>query len=134
MDIFIHGIPAPVTNEQFNTFLQPHLHRLGVHKYECHKPKAKGCAFLFIGDRIQAEVFFNVYSQRTDVRMNPRYPLVFKTNSKQDGGAHLRDEKFKEQRFPGVSLENKMEGERGNLPFVKQLLLTVRSNVNRVDG
>jgi len=94
MDIFIHGIPKPATDIQLKQVLSPHLQKLNIYNFDCHKPKNKGCANLRIHDVAQGELFLSIYATRTDIRLSPRFPLTFKKNYHQDGGARMRDEKF----------------------------------------
>jgi hypothetical protein len=98
MDIFIYGIPAQATNVQLNAVLTPHLFGCGIHQFQCHKPKNKSYAFLHVSDLGQGQKFLTAYATRTDVKFSYRYHLTFKLSHHQDGGAQLRDERFREQR------------------------------------
>jgi hypothetical protein len=97
MDIFIHGIPPQATNLQVNTVLTPHLFHFKIRDFQCHKPKSKGFAYLYINDRVQGKHFLDAYAARTDVRLSHKFHMTFKLSSRQDSGAQLRDERFREQ-------------------------------------
>jgi len=97
MDIYIHGLPKQATNTQVNDLINRHLFHYGIHEFQCFKPKNKGFAHLHIKDLVQGTKFLDVYQKRTDVKLpGHRYPLAFKLSYQQDGGAQLRDERFRE--------------------------------------
>jgi hypothetical protein len=100
IDIFIRGIPRQASNEEVNAKLNPHLYRYNIQQFQCYKPKNKGYAKLYINDLAQGQAFLAEYTTRTDVRLSYKFHFTFELSTRQDAGASLRDEKFREQRVP----------------------------------
>jgi hypothetical protein len=102
MDIFIRGIPRQASNEEVHAKLSPHLFRYKIQQFQCHKPKNKGYAKLYINDSVQGQAFLAEYATRTDVRLSFNFHFTFELSHHQDGGASLRDEISREQGVPHV--------------------------------
>jgi hypothetical protein len=140
MDIFIYGIPAQATNVELNAVLNPHLFKWGIHQFQCHKPKNKGYAYLHVNDLAQGQKFLTAYTTRTDVKLSHRHHLTFRLSNHQDGGAHLRDERFREQRVPppqvpldqAFSSEDSTRFSNMNVLTEVAIALTIGNNTNHV--
>lgn len=68
---------------------------------------------MHIKNGVQGQMFLAAYSVRTDLRLHPKFFLRFTIDKHQDGGAKLRDERFKEERMQVDvnDLGQKMNGE-----------------------
>lgn len=91
MDIFISGIPPPATDTDLKNFLQPLLEQYSITTFEHVKTKNKGCGFLYIPSKTQAEVFLrSMSSKRVRFPGMYRVPVSFRMNRNQDGGDKIR--------------------------------------------
>ena len=119
IDIFIHSIPNQVTESHLRNYLSPHLRLYGIHDHELHKPKNRGFANLYVPNRLNGDRFLSAMSKQTMLRLNPRYPLKFTINKKQDGGAMARDNKFKEETIAEIeaSITQSMRGKGSYISY-----------------
>jgi len=91
MDIFITGIPPQATDADLKRFLQPLLQQYSIATFEHVKTKNKGCGFLYVPSKDQAEVFLRSMNSR-HIRFPGmrRFPVTFQKNRNQDGGTKIK--------------------------------------------
>jgi len=91
MDIFIAGIPPQATDADLKTFLQPLLQQYSITTFDHVKTKNKGCGFLYVPSKDQAEVFLrSMTSQRIRFPGMTRVPVTFQMSHRQDGGTKIK--------------------------------------------
>jgi len=114
MDIFVAGIPRQATDTDLKNFLQPLLEQYSITTFDHVKTKNKGCGFLYIPSKNQAEVFLrSTSSQCITFPGMRRFPVTFQMSRHQDGGAKIkisqaetRMEKLSLSTTPGMSIQN----------------------------
>jgi hypothetical protein len=91
MDIFIAGIPPQATDTDLKNFLQPLLRQYSITTFDHVKTKNKGCGFLYVPDKTQAEAFLrSMTSQRIKFPGMYRIPVTFQMSHYQDGGTKIK--------------------------------------------
>ena len=91
MDIFISGIPPQATDADLRRFLQPLLQKYSITTFNHVKTKNKGCGFLHVPSKTQAEHFLrSMSSQRIRFPGMNRIPVSFEKSHNQDGGTKIK--------------------------------------------
>src|SRR5579871_5168092 len=91
MDIFITGIPPQATDTDLKNFLQPLLQKYSITTFDHVKTKNKGCGFLYVPSKAQAEVFLrSMSSQCIKFPGMCRFPVTFQMSNRQDGGTKIK--------------------------------------------
>ncbi|KAL8946947.1 MAG: hypothetical protein Q9222_006725, partial [Ikaeria aurantiellina] len=64
MEVFISNLRNETTEKQVKQFFKPHLARLNISIFNCHKPRNKGFAKITVKDLLLGQNFLDLHGQR----------------------------------------------------------------------